>query len=319
MAYDADSLRLQRLLARLTLIGTLLVFVVISASAYLRLSQSGLGCTDWPQCYGRIGPAPSAELPLRLIVRVAHRIAAMIVTVLNLLILYLCWTRKPISWPARFAGIALIALTVFLTILGRATPEAQLPAITLGNLLGGFAMLALLWQLYLHARPSPQIGTAARFSYWLRIGVIIAIVQIVLGALVSAHYAALSCTTFPDCGGQWWPQALSLADINPWRGYRFAPDGTVLASASMQTLHMLHRYGALVTLCYFIGCAVALLLTRHELRTGLILLAAALLPAVLGMSAVRWHPPIGIVLAHNAAGALLLLVALHAARRHARA
>ena len=142
----ATGARLRIVFGYMALAAAALTFVVIVASAVMRHTQAGLACADWPACYGRtdaLGADALPSTPVR-IVRIAHRLAATSVLALVIGMLLVAWTQKP-AWK-REGVLALTALLVAaaLAVLGLATPGAKIPAVTLGNLLGGYLMLALL-------------------------------------------------------------------------------------------------------------------------------------------------------------------------------
>ncbi len=313
-----------RFLATATSIALVLVFIVIAASAYLRLDQAGLGCADWPACYGLQLATPGAAVnqavpeqsTVVFIVRIAHRLAAAGIGLLIVIIAIAC-IRTRRKWPAGTAiALVLVALVLFLAVLGRATQGSRLPAVTLGNLLGGMAMLALLWWLRLriaHQTRTHHYSTDRRLALGAWIGLAILVLQIGLGAMVSAGYAAASCGTVPDCHGIWWPADWTFAAFNPWRDMIVHADGAWQSDAMRQALHMGHRFGAMVTA----GCLLALVLlllrrggTRFVL--GVYLLGLLLLQFALGLAAVIFQPSLLLVLAHNTVAALILIAVVSA-------
>lgn len=284
-----------------------LVFVVIVASAYLRLTQAGLGCADWPACYG----AATAETdPLASLVRGTHRIAASAVGFLVVLIAVVCWSLGR-QWPAQAVVATLLAvLAVLLALLGRATTGTHLPAITLGNLLGGMTMLGLLWWLRLQVTVTAIPRKADPVVVlWAGLGLVLLVAQISLGALMSAHYALTSCATFPDCNGAWWPRDWPLAAFDPWRDAS-PPSVTALApDPGREALHMAHRFGAAGVAVYLIGLALVLLRRGGRMAVwSRRLIAVIVAQLALGVAVLLLHPPLAAAIAHNATAALLLLV-----------
>lgn len=296
-----------RLIARVSAIAMGLVFVVIVASAYLRLTQAGLGCADWPACYG----AATAEAdPLASLVRGTHRIAASAVGFLVVLIAVVCWSLGR-QWPAQaWVATLLAVLTVLLALLGRATAGSHLPAVTLGNLLGGMTMLGLLWWLRLQVTVTAIPRKADPIVVlWAGLGLVLLVAQISLGGLVSANYALTSCATFPDCNGAWWPHDWPLAAFNPWRE-AIPPSVTALApDPGREALHMAHRFGAAGVAVYLIGLALVLLRRGGRMAVwSSRLIAVIAVQLALGVAVLLLQPPLAAALAHNATAALLLLV-----------
>jgi len=285
----------------LVLLTFALMTVIILLSAHMRLSGAGLGCPDWPACYGRnlAGLAP----PHPNWVNATHRIAASTMGFAVLVIASLAWRHRRVT-PGDFPpALALLGLTAFLAVLGKWTHDAHLPAVALGNLLGGLGMLALLWRL--HLGYAPQYTASSRSRRWVSLGLGLLVAQIALGGMVSAGFAALSCTGPSGCDG--WLQQASLADFNPFQVLKVPQGGNFIPGEAQQTLHMTHRFFALLVFCYLAWLGVCLI--RENLRrSGMLLIAALTLQVVLGISAVAYGLPLFLVLVHNATAAFLLLI-----------
>lgn len=290
-----------RMFHGLVLFSIALMAVIILLSARMRLSGAGLGCSDWPVCYGRIlaGLAP----PHPNWVNTTHRIAASAMGFTILAIASLAWRRRSVA-PGDFPpALALLGLTAFLAVLGKWTHDAHLPAVALGNLLGGLGMLALLWRL--HLGYTPQYAAPSRLHIWVLPGLGLLVAQIALGGMVSASFAALSCAGPSGCDG--WLQHASLADFNPFQVLNVAQGGSFIPGEAQQTLHMTHRFFALLVFCYLAWLGVCLI--RENLRhSGMLLIAALTLQVALGISAVAFSLPLFLVLMHNATAAFLLLI-----------
>lgn len=304
-----------QLLRRFATVGVVLVFAVIVASAYLRLTQSGLGCADWPACYGA---APSLAIPVAEppwlvgVMRVAHRISAAAVGFVVIVITVVCFGAARRNFKQRWVAGLLLGLTLFLALLGAVTPGAQLPAVTLGNLLGGMVMLGLFGWLRLEAVSPPPAPVRAVPAPWTWFGLALLTVQIALGGLVSARFAALACTTFPDCNGAWWPHGATLAAFD-----LFNPAGPpAVNDPARSTLHMAHRYGALLVAAYLAALATRAYTADAALqKCGVAILALLLVQLALGIMVVLMSLPLALAVAHNAGAALLLLAVTHLAQR----
>lgn len=284
---------------RLVLAALLLVLVITTTSAYIRLSQAGFGCADWPACYGHSVSTFSAGqlMPERsslFWVRALHRFAASSAGILLLLIVFLGW-RKLQGAAARIAAVTTVALAGFLAWLGLLTPS-NLPAVTVGNLLGGMTMLALLWWLHQRGRGSGD----GRTLHSLALAVLV--LQIVLGGMIGARHAVLSCVTLPLCASGWWPEAVDWRLFNPF----FALSESDLASAAREALIMSHRYGAVLVagiLCLL--CAKAVGRGAHVAARGWLLLGMLGLQLLLGAGMVLANFPLSLALLHNLCAALL--------------
>jgi cytochrome c oxidase assembly protein subunit 15 len=312
----------ERLLRRLAAVGVALMLVVIVSSAYLRLAQAGLSCSDWPACYGRIATRPELA-PEMHVARLAHRIAAGTVGVVLIALLLIAATQRPRLKPqtAVAAGALLVALG--LAGLGAqssaAAPGAPLPAVTLANLGGGFALLALLWWLSLPPPPRPPPAGSRTGLRWIAaLTLAAATVQILLGGLVSAKFAALSCPSLPICGAPW-PDGALLSSLDPTQPLAVGGDGAIVRPPALAALPWVHRIGALV-LVVFGALLVSKLLQagRAPRRQSLILAGLLLLQVALGIAATLLEAPLAVVLGHNLVAALLVC-ALVSANRFAHA
>jgi heme a synthase len=308
--------------ARLAAIGALLVCVILFTSAYLRLTGIGLGCADWPACYGRAAPAAEqgthsagggSEFSAA---RAIHRVAAILTGLLVLVLLYRVLEKRPAAPGDTGRAVALLVLTIGLALLGRWTSASRLPAVALGNLLGGMTMLTLLWWTWLGHRvrgAAPPLPALPRRL--ARAGLALLVLQIALGGLASAKLAGLGCTSLPACDGFWWRDDWSLAVLNPFTPL---PDDAPSPAIISAPLQVLHRIGALAVLVCLGWLAASLVATLDQRRSGIALMAALALQAALGAALVLGALPLAVALAHHANAVLLLLLTLqinHGLRR----
>lgn len=300
-------------------VSTLLVLIVVILSAWLRLSGSGLGCVEWPSCYALIKTETGGAETLAAAhlvppwATLTHRLVASALGVLVLGITVAAWRRRRQPGQSVLIPLAVLGLTVFLSLLGYATPSPLLPWVTLGNLLGGMVMLALLWWLGQRAASTPA-ATAPGHALrpWALLGIFVVFLQIALGGWVSANFAALSCTGLPGCGAYpWidgpWRESFNLARVLP------ATDaGAVIAGDTGKTIHLAHRAGAVLTFLYMAWLGWRAIGSGGRCRgTGIAMLALLMLQILLGIGAVIFSLPLGLVTAHNAVAALLLLAAVN--------
>ncbi len=277
-----------------------LMVAVVMLSAYMRLSATGLGCDNWPGCYGRILAGQAPHRPEWI--NIAHRIAASVMGLAALAIVTFAWRLRRTAHRNFPLALALFGLTAFLAALGKWTHDARLPAVALGNLLGGLGMLLLLWRMHLgySLRPTAPSGPRGRIG----IGLALVAAQTALGGLASANFAASSCAGLSGCD-VWWQQA-SLAAFNPFHALDVAQGGNFEPGMTQQTLHMVHRLLALPVVVYLVWLGMSLLRETRR-RSGLLLIAVAALQVALGIVAAIGNPPLFLVLLHNAAAAFLLL------------
>ncbi|MDF2179252.1 COX15/CtaA family protein [Aliiglaciecola sp. CAU 1673] len=311
---------------KLVLSALVLALVVIMLGAYTRLTDAGLGCPDWPGCYGflsvpkqdhHIAQAQEAfpERPLEahkawneMIHRYFAGTLGLVILVIALLSLKKTVAPRPLKLP-----LFLLLLVIFQAALGMWTVTMNLmPLVVMGHLLGGFSILACLFLLYLRLTPYRIPGgdiRLRRFCRFALVGVFILVGQIALGGWVSANYAALACTELPLCQTGWsdrldFAGAFSLVEAN---SYEF---GTHDYDERM-TMHIVHRIGALITFAYLAWLALRLYSTAAAplLRNLSVLLLVVLTTQVsLGVANVLFSLPLAVAVAHNAVAALLLLV-----------
>jgi cytochrome c oxidase assembly protein subunit 15 len=339
-------------LRRLALAATLLAFCVVVFGAYVRLSDAGLGCPDWPGCYGHVTPtaaaaanAGTAQAPLHVGKawrEMIHRYGAGTLGAIILVIAGLAvrWRRQP-GVPLALP-LSLVGLVAFQGLLGMWTVTLLLkPLIVTLHLLFGLTTLSLLWWLWLTLRrrsSNPWSGTRSAMgggstaallrpaSLALRRLALVALIalslQIALGGWTSTNYAAISCPDFPQCQAAWWPEADFADAFVPWRGLGVNYEGGVLALSARVAIHFTHRLGAVVATLLLLFVAIRTLLVRREGQTraaAIAVLVALVLQLTIGISMVVRGFPLWLATAHNAGAALLLLstLALNRAVRRA--
>jgi len=305
----------------------LLVILLVSLSAYLRLSHSGIGCADWPDCYSRIGEAPSAQgegWPLstaedayRQLVEEKseplswatplHRLVA---SILGLLVLGLNVQAFRFR-QHRVISLALLALTVWLAVLGIRSGSLHDPAVVMGNLVGGFSMLALLGWLWFGLLPAqPRIRMSALQAGLLPLALLLLVSQIVLGGLTSANFAATACTTLPDCNGHLWP-GHELMDAFNLQVHAVDDTGHVEGGIERAAIHQVHRLaGALTAVAILLTGFLALVRGGAQRNIGAILVLLVGLEFGVGVASVLSGLPIILAVAHNWLAGLLLLALL---------
>ena len=316
------------LIARVAVVLSLTVVVL---GAYVRLSDAGLGCPDWPGCYGRLFMADS-ETHARTAVEsgyerpyehdkawkeMLHRYLAGFLGLLILTLAVLGWRQRHAPGQPWKIPVLLVGLVLLQAALGMWTVTLLLkPAVVLLHLLGGMSILALLFWTALRSpaatgRPPLSVLSPGdtRLLPWAVLALVVVFMQIMLGGWVSTNYAALICADFPTCQGQWWP-AMDFADgFTFWRGLGVDYEHGVLAPEAMMAVQVAHRLGALVTLLVVGAVAARVMIagSARLKRTGVVLAALLLLQLCLGVANIVWLLPLSLAVAHNAGAALLLL------------
>ena len=285
-----------------------LAFVVVVVGAYVRLSDAGLGCPDWPFCYGK--PVPSGiseaiadqDALVKAWKEMGHRYLA---GVLGLCILALAIT----GWKTgrnRVLATALVAVVIFQATLGMWTVTMLLkPAIVTAHLLGGMLTLALLAWLALSQFSHSQESRMRTLRPLAVTVLAIVVVQIALGGWVSANYAALACPDLPLCKGEALPPMDFGNAFHVLRELGQTAQGELLSLEALTAIHWTHRVFAVVALA-----AVLILVARiHNVDRGLALVTGALvaLQFGLGLANVAFSLPLPLAAAHNGGAALLLL------------
>lgn len=299
---------------KLSLITLGLTLIVILLGAYTRLTNAGLSCPDWPHCYGFI-TAPHTQTQLqnaaalfpaypvetkKAWTEMVHRYFA---GTAGLFMLGLAGTilfnRKAKDSKSKWLALCVIALVGTQVMLGALTVTAQLkPLIVTLHLLTGITLLSLIWWIYLDMHLQDDSFIQKQKTYFrpfLWLGLILLILQITLGGWVSSHYAGLACIDLPYCNGSLVP-ALNL----------YAWDTDLI------TIHMLHRFGAIITGSYLVLLACALLRNKNFRSLAALLLLLTGSQIALGILNILWFRPVWIALLHHGVALLLLLVLITA-------
>lgn len=312
---------------KLVLVSILLAIIVVSLGAYTRLTHAGLGCPDWPGCYGLIDvPQTSEQIlkaeqafpdrpvePEKAWNEMIHRYFAGSLGLLILLIAILCFRKRAQGSPVGLP-ILILGVVIFQAALGMWTVTMKLmPVVVMGHLLGGFATLSLLFLLYLrlseHRVPGGDF-LLKKYSKYAYLGIVILTIQIGLGGWTSSNYAALTCTELPICQ-QGWQEQISFEHsfdlIPPHKdSYEFGH----LDHASRLTIHVAHRFGAIITAVYLFWLAVCVYRNAQSpfFRNAALSLAFILTTQVgLGISNVWFSLPLSVAVSHNVVAAMLML------------
>lgn len=315
-----------QLTVRFTFFVCVLAWCVVMLGAYTRLKDAGLGCPDWPGCYGQISvpktteqlSAAKAAYPLQPVEpakawpEMVHRyfVGALGIFILGLGgIAY--WKRQRDKTLLWLWG-AIVAVVVFQALLGMWTVTMRLlPTVVMSHLIGGFSLLTLLWLFFLKLIHPIKFLSSADWSIrpLAVTGLILIALQVFLGGWTSSNYAALICPDFPLCRGQVMPGLNFKEAFNFFMpvGHNF--QGGILSDSARVTIQWMHRLGALIVYIYItwlgIRCARAKTSIIRYLGIGLIIILN--LQVILGMLNVLLSLPIFIAVTHNGVAAMLLL------------
>jgi len=310
---------------KLCLVGTILAFCVIVLGAYVRLSHAGLGCPDWPGCYGHLTVGQAVEnshvvnaaypeRPLeadKALKEMLHRYLAASLGLLIQVVAAAAWrNRRDAQQPVKLP-LALVALVIFQGLLGMWTVTLLLkPAIVSAHLAGGLTTMALLWWMSIQTtrRTRPQGEKTLRT--WAVIALVVLAAQILLGGWVSTNYAAVACPDFPTCQRSFWPDMDFKDAFVLWRGLGIDYEGGVLDHPARVAIHFTHRLGAVIAalvLGFVAWKAMRTGQSRGVRMAGMALAAALVAQLLLGPIMVIKTFPLPLATAHNAVAALLVL------------
>lgn len=301
----------------------LLTFCLVVLGAYVRLSDAGLGCPDWPGCYGKLTPHLAAEHieaaqatapdgPVSLAKawkEMVHRYLAAFIGLLIISIAILAWGKRKELGQSPWLATLLIGVVILQGLFGKWTVTLLLkPAIVTGHLIGGLLTLSLLLWLALRQVQWRAVAIPTTTRRLVRLGLVLVVMQIILGGWVSTNYAALVCTDLPTCQGSLVPKGMDFTHgFQIVRELGREADGDMLSMGALTAIHWSHRLGALVV------ATVLLILVNRLWRIppmrghALVLLFTLLLQFCLGLANVWFSLPLPVAAAHNGGAALLLL------------
>lgn len=338
-AESGDLVRLRRRYRRLLSLMVFLTFDLIIFGAFVRLVDAGLGCPDWPGCYGHVTPhgamdsirAEVLALPdgpvtvFKAWVEMLHRYIASALGLMVMALLWLTWRWRRLARrsvtpqlsvryadgghaPSLWLAVFTLAWIILQGLFGMWTVTLRLmPVVVTAHLMGALVLFMALMAQNNRVQPQPVVAAeAARLAAWARLMLLLLVVQLVLGGWVSSNYAALACEDFPSCQGSLWPTMDMASGFELWRPLGMRADGTPLDFTALTAIHYVHRLMAYVV--FLVGGGMAWRIRRVPGLARLArLLGVALLAQLLsGLANVFLGWPLLAALAHTAGGALLV-------------
>jgi len=310
---------------RVARVATLLTLIVVVVGAWVRLTDAGLGCPDWPGCYGHVHPAQVAgkvdainaahpDRPFDYQKALNEMVHRYIATTLGLLIIVLAVmsvrNRRDPAQP-RVLPWVLLGTVILQGLLGMWTVTLLLkPLIVTLHLLGGLTTLSLLWWLALRPERRDLKAAERKVRRLAVVGMAFVVLQVALGGWTSTNYAAAACPDFPTCQGSWWPQMDFKDAFVLWRGLGIDYEGGVLDAPARVAIHYVHRVGAYVVALVLVSLVIAALYraqTRPLRWAAVAVLAALSLQVLIGMNLIWQGWPLWLGTAHNAGAALVVL------------
>lgn len=312
-----------KLLRRITTTAIILALMVVMLGAYTRLTDAGLGCPDWPGCYGRM-VLPTAQAGLshaqaqyptvaleaeKAWTEMVHRYAAGTLGLLILIIFIrtVIVSRGSHQIPKVVPGF-LMVLVIFQALLGMWTVTLKLlPVVVMGHLLGGILIFASLcyfrWQI-------SEVNVANLYSWrkWIGFAAFILLMQVALGGWVSSNYAGIACVGFPACNGVWWPMLHLTDGFNLLSPVGANYQGGLLDIDARITIQFIHRLGAIVTAAVVLILSVFIIAksTSRPIKSiSFVAIGLVLIQFMLGILNVVYLLPLGVAVAHNGVAAIL--------------
>lgn len=310
-----------QLFKRMSLLGAILALCVVVLGAYVRLSDAGLGCPDWPGCYGTL-TVPQSEQAIQHAQKVfphspvetgkawkemAHRYLAGSLGLVVLAIFICGWRCKRTIRVNPILPTILLLVILFQAALGMWTVTMLLkPVIVSAHLIGGMTTLGLLiWIAHRHWASFSEAHLSATLRYAIRFSVLVVLGQIFLGGWTSTNYAALACTDFPTCHGAWVPP-MDFKEAFHWvRNLGENSQGGQLTLASLTAIQWTHRVGALLTLLYVGSLALRLVHHAQLKHYGWLLTVILVSQISIGIANLVLHLPLILAVGHNLGAALL--------------
>jgi heme a synthase len=297
---------------RLALAGTVLAFCVVVLGAWVRLTDAGLGCPDWPGCYGHVFPEGGTHHFARAVHEMVHRyFASTLGLIIASLLGFALVNRRDADQPVVPAAV-LFVVVCLQGLLGMKTVTLLLqPLIVTAHLLGGLTTLAILRWLSITPERRALTRSEAGLRTFAVVGFAVLALQIFLGGWTSTNYAAVACPDLPTCQRSFWPSMDFKDAFVLWRGLGVDYEGGVLANPARVAIHFTHRLGAVVAglTLLSLGVMVAMRARNGRLKIiGRVLILAVLVQIALGLSVVHWGVPLPVATLHNAGAAFLVLV-----------
>lgn len=308
---------------------------LIMFGAFVRLTDSGLGCPDWPGCYGKVTPFGASNhieraleaMPYGAVsfskawIEMVHRYVGSLLGLLIIAIVYMAWRyRAVLGNTPKLAVFTLLAVCVQGAFGAWTVTHKLMPIIVTTHLLGGMGLLALMTWLAAREKEHPPTNPAVHALLpWAAVGLVLLFIQIALGGWVSTNYAALACMDFPTCHGELLPPMDFQGGYSLIRGLGLLPSGETISQYALTAIHWTHRNFAFVVFAYM-GVLGFRLRSEPGLQSPATLLLLLLLAQLItGLTTIFFQWPLLIAVMHNGGAAGLVLITVTIIVRLARA
>ncbi len=329
---------IQRITSRyrkLVFVTWFLTLDLIMFGAFVRLTDSGLGCPDWPGCYGKVTPLGASEhiesafqaMPYGAVslskawIEMVHRYVGSILGMMIIGIVWLAWRyRRELGNTPRLAVVTLVAVCIQGAFGAWTVTHQLMPVIVTAHLLGGMILLGLMtWLAAREKTHAPIAAHATHWRPWLAGGLLLLFAQIALGGWVSTNYAALACMDFPTCHGLWVPPMDFEGGYSLIRGLGLLPSGEMISQDALTAIHWVHRNFAFLVFAY-LGVLGWSMLSEPGLRgPSQLLLGLLLAQLATGLTTIFFQWPLLIAVLHNGGAAGLVLACVTLLVRASRA
>jgi heme a synthase len=326
----------ERLYVRLAGFTMIVTLCLLMLGAWVRLTDAGLGCPDWPGCYGHFTPTLAKEKIQAAVAaqggehgpvsigkawnEMLHRYVASFVGLLILVLAFLGWKWRVILNNSPLLPTIMVGVVILQGLFGKWTVTLLLkPAIVTGHLIGGvltFSLLVWLWERQRGVRDYVDAEPVAGLYWPALVGIVLLSIQIFLGGWTSTNYAALACTDLPTCQGSWWP-VMNFSDaFHLIRELGQTGEGAAISMQALTAIHFSHRVWALVVSAYLAWLAWRAFNSGYrfwdkegrqgERPLGLALFLMLCVQIGLGLSNIFWSLPLPVAVAHNGGAAVLM-------------
>ncbi|MFA7680652.1 MAG: COX15/CtaA family protein [Pigmentiphaga sp.] len=302
---------------------TFLTLDLVMFGAFVRLTDSGLGCPDWPGCYGKFTPfgalgdirAAVEVLPdgpvtvFKAWVEMIHRYVGTVLGMLIIAIVFMAWRYRRVLQQSPALASWILPVVCLQGAFGAWTVTHKLmPIVVTTHLLGGLAVLGLLTWLLARQRPRPAHAfQRPAWRGWMVLGLVLLGIQVFLGGWVSTNYAALACMDFPTCHGEWIPEMDFQAGFSFNRALGLLPSGELISQSALTAIHWVHRTFAWLVLVYLAWLGWRFRAEPALRKPASLLLGFLALQVATGLTSIFLQWPLAIAVLHNGGAAALTM------------
>ena len=322
MSIETSNSTNAKWLPYLLLIALGLALATVVLSSYVRLAESGVGCEPWPSCYGQYNISEAAQGVNVLtsqgatssyrLERVAHRLVTTSLGLIILTLFVFSRSGKYSQLLGKKLPLSLLIVTIVLSALGPFHPNQPLPILLMSNFVGGLLLVVMIYHLYRRITPVHEIHMITPLIPFLRIGLLIILLQIVWGGWTSSNFAGASCDNLFSCGISEQEDLNVIQAFNPIDSLQLENGNKVILESKMNLIQLLHHVLGVIAVVYFVLIVVMLMRSergsdRRLAKDCLLVLSLIIGQFLLGISSLLLDLPMTLVLSHNFLTAILLI------------